>query len=98
MAGLVATAMPHGGFISLQTSATGAAWVTFGQQLAKRLRISNQTATTISVQQNGVGAFLIPTGEIFVMEGLQDCNEIGIQRADVSNVQVTVTARWEGMM
>lgn len=88
--------MVSGGHLSAQTANPGATYVLFGSQACKQLTISNQTGVTIEVQQGGAGVgFQLPPGVLAPFYGLTNANQLGIKRADNSNTQVTVTARWE---
>lgn len=89
-------AMTTGGNVSAQTTALGTTYQAFGSQACKQLTVSNQTGTTIEVQQGGTGVgFEIPTGAMMPFYGLSNANALGIRRKDQATTQVTVTARWE---
>lgn len=88
--------MVGGGHLSVQTANPGTGYTVFGSQACKQLTISNQTGVTIQVQQGGAGVgFEIPHGGVIPFYGLTNANQLGIKRQDNSNLQVTVTARWE---
>jgi hypothetical protein len=88
--------MVSGGHLSLQTANPGTSYALFGSQACKQLTISNQTGFLIQVQQGGSGVgFEVPAGAVVPFFGLTNANQLGIKRADNSNAQVTVTARWE---
>lgn len=88
--------MTSGGNLSVTTNATGTTFNAFASQACKQLNISNQTGTTIEVQQGGAGvAFQIPSGAFYTFFGITNANQLAIRRTDVSNTTVTVTARWE---
>ena len=92
----VIPSMTTGGNISATTAATGTNWTAFGSQALKQLTISNQTGTTIEFRQGGSGVgFQVPSGGFYTFFGITNANQIDIRRVDTSNVQVTVTARWE---
>lgn len=91
--------MKQGGNMApLATQATGGNWSTFPSQPCSQLIISNNTGVTIVFAQDGVTANPVPvfTGTYFPIYGLANANEISVQRADQSNTQVNVNARWEG--
>lgn len=93
---VVVPALTSGGNLSLQTAATGTTYTAFGSQACKQLTVSNQTGFMILVQQGGSGVgFQVPAGAVVPFFGLTNANQLGIKRADDSNTQVTVTARWE---
>ena len=92
----VIPSMTSGGNLAVTTNATGTTFNAFTSQACKQLNISNQTGVTIEVQQGGAGVALqIPTGAFYTFFGITNTNQLGIRRTDVSNTQVTVTARWE---
>lgn len=79
-----------------QTNPTGATFNTLTSQACKSVTISNQTGTTLDVQQGGAGAaFQLPTGQVVVFRGLTNANNLGIRRSDASSSQVTASYRWE---
>lgn len=85
-----------GGMISLSTDANGTGFVSFASQACSQLTISNNTGTTIEIQQGGSGvAFPIFPASYYTFYGLTDCSNLGIRRVDQSTTSVSVIARWE---
>lgn len=88
--------MAQGGNLNVQTSATGANFVTIAPQACRQVTIGNNTGTAIEVQQDGAGvAFPVFSGAYFTFYGITSTSQIGVRRVDVSGTQVTVNARWE---
>lgn len=89
--------MTAGGNISAQTASTGTNWTTFASQACRQLTLLNDSGAKIEFRQGGGGVGIpIRDGGSFSVFGLTNANEIGVRRADTSNTQVTVHARWEG--
>lgn len=79
--------------MSATTSATGATYVAFASQKANKLVISNNTGTPIEFRRGGAGsAFVIPSGQLYEIDGITNADQIEIRRADTTNTQVTVGA------
>lgn len=92
----VIPSMAIGGNLAVTTNSTGTTFNAFASQECKQLTVSNQTGTTIEVQQGGAGVALqIPTGAFYTFFGITNANQLGIRRTDTSNTQITITARWE---
>ena len=92
----VIPSMTTGGHLSATTDAVGTNWVALSSQALKQLTVSNQSGTNLEFRQGGAGVgFIIPFGAMFTFFGITNANELEVRRADVSNTQVTVTARWE---
>jgi hypothetical protein len=88
--------MTSGGNIQVQTSATGASWVTFASQAVRQMTLVNNSGTDIEFRQGGGGiAIKIGDGSAFTVMGINNANLIDIRRVDISNTQVFVQARWE---
>lgn len=96
--GYARPAMRTGGFTSAQTAATGTNWTAYASQECNQLTIKNDTGTGIVVRQDGAGVeWPIADGTSDTFFGLENANQIAVKRADNSNTQVTVKARWEGI-
>jgi hypothetical protein len=92
----VIPSMASGGNISVQTAVTGTNYTAFASQACKQLTISNQSGTVVEVRQGAAGVALqIPTGAFYTFFGITNTNQLEVRRTDVSNTQVTLTARWE---
>ncbi len=89
-------AMASGGHLSVTTATTGTNFTAFAAQACKQLTILNDTGTKLEVRQDGAGvAIRVPDGAVMTFFGLTNANQLGVRRVDVSNTQVTATARWE---
>lgn len=85
-----------GGFTSATTNSNGTSFVTFPAQACVQLTISNNSGTTIEVQQGGTGTtFPIFPASYYTFFGLTDASNLGVRRLDQSTTTVTVNARWE---
>jgi hypothetical protein len=85
-----------GGNDSVQTSATGANYVTLTTNPARVIHIINDSGTTIEVRQNAAGVTVpIASGTGFSFFGIYNANELSLRRVDVSGTQVTLKYRWE---
>jgi hypothetical protein len=92
----VIPSMVSGGNISVQTATTGTNYTAFASQVCKQLTISNQSGTVVEVRQGAAGVALqIPTGAFYTFFGITNTNQLDVRRTDVSNTQITLTARWE---
>lgn len=85
-----------GGHISLTTDSSGTAFTAFSSQTCTQLTISNNTGTTLEVEQGGSGVALpIFPASYYTFFGLTDASNLSVRRVDQSTTSVTVTARWE---
>lgn len=85
-----------GGHVSVQTAAVGTNYTAFGAQVCCQLTIANDTGTKLEVTVGGTGVALpLVDGTIYTFYGLSNTAELSVRRADTSNTQVTVKARWE---
>lgn len=92
----VIPSMTTSGHLSAQTNATGTNWTAFSSQACKQLTVSNQTGVTLEFRQGGAGAgFQVPSEAFYTFFGITNANTLDVRRVDNSNIQVTVTARWE---
>jgi hypothetical protein len=92
----VIPSMASGGNISVQTATLGTNYTAFSSQVCKQLTISNQSGTVVEVRQGAAGVALqIPTGAFYTFFGITNTNQLDVRRTDVSNTQITLTARWE---
>jgi len=92
----VLPSMTNGGNLAVTTNATGTTYTAFASQACKQLTISNQSGVVIEVRQGGGGVALqIPTGAFYTFFGITNANQLDVRRVDVSNTQITITARWE---
>jgi hypothetical protein len=92
----VIPSMAGGGNIAVTTAATGTNFTAFASQACKQLTISNQSGTVVEVRQGATGVALqIPTGAFYTFFGISNANQLDVRRTDVSNTQITLTARWE---
>ena len=88
--------MESGGNASVQTSATGTAYTMLATQACMQVTVCNDTGTKLEVQQDGAGTALrIHDNSYYTFFGLRNASQLGIRRADASNMQVTATYRWE---
>lgn len=88
--------LSSGGNISATTDPSGTAFTLFGAQACKQLTISNNSGTTIEVQQGGTGvSFPVFPASYYTFFGITDASNLGIRRVDQSTTSVTVVARWE---
>lgn len=84
------------GHTQLQSQATGTNYSTFPDIKCHQLTIVNDTGTKLWVRQDGVDPPLpIPDGQSYPFFGIANANELSFKRADSSNTQVTIVARWE---
>lgn len=96
MSGTILPRMRSGGNFSAQTAATGTNYTAFASQACMQLTIVNDTGVTIEFQQDAAGvAIPIVTADRYTIFGIVNASVIGVRRADTSNSQVTVKARWE---
>jgi hypothetical protein len=92
----VIPSMTSGGHLSVTTAATGTNWTAYAAQALKQLTVSNQTGVNIEFRQGGAGVgFIVPTGAFYTFFGLTNANQLEARRVDISNTQVSITARWE---
>lgn len=92
----VIPSMASGGNISITTASTGTNFTAFASQVCKQLTLSNQSGTVVEVRQGATGVALqIPTGAFYTFFGITNTNQLDVRRTDVSNTQITLTARWE---
>lgn len=92
----VLPSMASGGNIAVTTAATGTNFTAFASQVCKQVTLSNQSGTVVEVRQGATGVALqIPTGAFYTFFGITNANELHVRRTDLSNTQVTITARWE---
>ena len=92
----VLPSMANGGNLAVTTNTTGTNYAAFASQVCKQLTISNQSGVVIEVRQGGAGVALqIPTGAFYTFFGITNTNQLDVRRVDVSNTQITITARWE---
>jgi hypothetical protein len=79
--------------LSLQTSVTGANFVTFSAQACDSLDLINTTGTAIEYRRGGAGnTVVVPTNASRLIVGLANANEISLRRVDNSNTTVTLKA------
>ena len=77
--------------VAATTSATGANWVTFGNNACNALDLVNTTGVTIEYRRNGAGsAIQIPTSSSRLIIGITNTNQISIRRYDQDPSPVTV--------
>jgi len=92
----VIPSMTSGGNLSVTTAIVGTTWTAFASQALKQLTVSNQTGVNIEFRQGGAGVgFVVPTGAFYTFFGLTNANQLEARRVDISNTQVSITARWE---
>jgi hypothetical protein len=92
----VLPSMAGGGNIAVTTATTGSNYTAFTSQVCKQLTLSNQSGTVVEVRQGATGVALqIPTGTFYTFFGITNTNQLDVRRTDVSNTQITLTARWE---
>lgn len=92
----VLPSMVSGGNIAVTTAATGTNYTAFASQACKQLTLSNQSGVVVEVRQGAAGVALqIPTSAFYTFFGLTNTNQLDVRRTDVSNTQITLTARWE---
>lgn len=85
-----------GGELSLQSNASGATFNAFGSQACKQLTINNDTGTKIEVRTGAETVYQpILDGMSYTFYGITNANQLAYRRADLSNTQVTLKARWE---
>ena len=84
------------GYGSVQTSATGANFVSLSQQVAGSVTIINNTGTTLEISKDGgTTKIQLPTAASFCVNFITDANQVSVRRADTSNTQVTAYYEWE---
>lgn len=84
------------GHLSLTTANPGTNWTTFASQVCSQLTVSNQTGALLEFRQDGAGVgFQVPPSSFYTFFGISDASQLQAKRADNSNVQVSITARWE---
>lgn len=94
---IIRPVMVRAGHLAVQTSASGATYVTLAHNVCNQVTVSNQTGVSIAVRQDGTGdIFVVPTGAFYTFFGISSTNEISFKRLDDSNSQVTLYWRWEG--
>jgi hypothetical protein len=77
---------------TVQTSATGASWVTLGSNAASEVTFYNASGTDLEVRRAPSGAVIpLPNGFGLTLATLANSNELQIRRKDQSNTQVTIT-------
>ena len=88
--------LSSGGHLSLTTANPGTNWTAFASQACSQLTVSNQTGALLEVRQDGAGVgFQVPPSSFYTFFGISNTSQLQAKRADSSNVQVTITARWE---
>lgn len=79
--------------LSVQSSASGATWVTMTAAVCDVLRICNATGTLLEYRRGGAGAGMhVPANTTLDIYAVSNANEISFRRNDLSNTQVTLTA------
>jgi hypothetical protein len=76
---------------SVQTSATGANWVSIATASATQIDLVNNTGTTIEYRRGGAGTgFPLLDGNSRLIQGITNADQISVRRLDQSNTQVTL--------
>lgn len=88
--------LSSGGHLSVTTANPGTNWTAFAAQACSQLTVSNQTGALIEFRQDGAGVgFQVPPSSFYTFFGITNTSQLQAKRADNSNIQVTITARWE---
>lgn len=96
LAGVNSLAVVSAGNTSVNTDASGSAWVAFPAQACERLVVVNTIGVAIEVRQGGAGVALpIPDGSGFTFEGITNASDLSLRRIDLDTKIETVFARWE---
>lgn len=78
---------------SIQTSATGATWVSFASAPGHLLRIENSNDVAIEYRRGGAGTAMSIQPWMYREVDLEaNANEISVRRVDQSNTQITIYA------
>ena len=75
---------------TVQTSASGATWVTLGAAACDLVTLINNTGTDLEVRRGGAGVGIpVLDGNAWPFRGLTDASNLSVRRLDQSNTQVT---------